>query len=230
MDLIETGVKNPICHWYYAHKFHFIVNSNLFKSGDSISLVDIGAGSALFSKELLKRKIISKSIAVDTGYQSEYDDPSVGISYRRSINYGGHTHFLLTDVLEHIDDDLAFLKDVVSKADSKSGFIITVPALKSLWSGHDLYLKHFRRYTKSNLHSLAENSGLEVISLRYTYSTLFPIAFIQRKLVRSKDASSQMKDNNVFVSWLLKLLLIPDKWITFLPFGVSLYMEAIKNV
>ena len=61
MDLIETGVKNPIHHWYYAHKFNFILKSALFKSKESISLVDIGAGSALFSKELLKRKIISRS-------------------------------------------------------------------------------------------------------------------------------------------------------------------------
>lgn len=229
MDLIETGVKNPIHHWYYAHKFNFIIKSDLFKSKASISLVDIGAGSALFSKELLKRKIVSKSVAVDTGYQSEYDDPSIGISYRRSVNYAGHTHFLLTDVLEHIDDDLAFLKDVVSKADNAAAFIITVPALMSLWSGHDVYLKHFRRYTKSNLQSLVENSGLTIISLRYTYATLFPIAFIQRKLVKSKDVGSQMKDNNLFVSWLLKLLLIPDKWISFLPFGVSLYLEAVKD-
>lgn len=229
MDLIEAGVKNPIRHWYYAHKFNFIVKSYLFKSADSISLVDIGAGSALFSKELLKRKIISNSVAVDTGYKSEFDDTSIGISYRRSINYGGHSHFLLTDVLEHIEDDLAFLKDVVSKADSKAAFIITVPAFMSLWSGHDVYLKHFRRYTKSNLQSLVEKSGLEVISLRYTYSTLFPIAYIQRKLVGSRNASSQMKDNSFFVSWLLKLLLIPDKWISFLPFGVSLYLEAVKN-
>lgn len=229
MDLIETGVKNPIHHWYYAHKFNFIFKSDLFKSKESISLVDIGAGSALFSKELLKRKIISKSVAVDTGYQSEYDDSSIGISYRRSVNYAGHTHFLLTDVLEHIDDDLAFLKDVVSKADHAAAFIITVPALMSLWSGHDVYLKHFRRYTKSNLQSLVENSGLKITSLRYTYSTLFPIAFIQRKLVKSRDVGSQMKDNNLFVSWLLKLLLIPDKWISFLPFGVSLYLEAVKD-
>ena len=86
MDLIETGVKDPIRHWYYAHKFNFIVKSGLFKSAKSISLVDIGAGSALFSKELLRRNIISSSVAVDTGYQSEHDDSLLQISYRRSIN------------------------------------------------------------------------------------------------------------------------------------------------
>lgn len=229
MDLIENGVKNPINHWYYAHKFSFIEKSRLFKSVDSNFLVDIGAGSALFSKELLKRKIIEKSVAVDTGYLTEYEDQNLAISFRRSTNYSGHTHFLLTDVLEHVDDDLAFLRDIVSKADFASAFIITVPALMSLWSGHDVYLKHFRRYTKSSLQSLVEDSGLNVISLRYTYSTLFPIAYIQRKMMSSGDSYSQMTDNSFFVSWFLKFLLIPDKWISFLPFGVSLYLEAVKN-
>jgi len=229
VDLIETGIKNPIDHWYYAHKFKFIAKSQLFNSCVSNTLVDIGAGSALFSKELLKRDMIAKSVAVDTGYLTEYDDSLLAISYRRSIDYSGHTHFLLTDVLEHIDDDLAFLREVVSRADPASAFIITVPALMSLWSGHDVYLKHFRRYTKSKLKSLVEKSGLEVLSVRYTYSTIFPIAYIQRKMMGTREIHSQMKDNNIFVSLLLKLLLIPDKWISFFPFGVSLYLEAVKN-
>lgn len=228
MDLIETGVKDPIHHWYYAHKFQFIAKSRLFNSGKSNFLVDIGAGSALFSKELLKRKIISKSVAVDTGYQNDSNDTSLALSYRRSITYSGYTHFLLTDVLEHIENDLAFLKNVVSNADSQSAFIVTVPALMSLWSGHDVYLKHFRRYTKSNLRLLVEKSGLEVLSVRYTYSTLFPFAFIQRKLMGSREVQSQMKENRFLMSSLLRLMLIPDRWISCLPFGVSLYLEAIK--
>lgn len=229
MDLIETGVRDPIHHWYYAHKFWFIAKSHLFNTDNSNSLVDIGAGSALFSKELLKRKLIAKSVAVDTGYQIEYNDTSFQLSYRRTIDYSGHTHFLLTDVLEHIEDDFAFLKYVVSKADPGSAFIITVPALMSLWSGHDVYLKHFRRYTKSNLRLLAEKSGLEVLSVRYTYSSLFPLAYIQRKFMGSRDDHSQMKENRFLISCLLTLMLIPDRWISCLPFGVSLYLEARKE-
>lgn len=228
MDLIESGVDNPIRHWYYAHKFHFIVKSELFKTNHPNHLLDIGAGSALFSKELLKRKVIAKSIAVDTGYQTEYIDTSLGISYCHSANFSGHTHFLLTDVLEHIEDDFNFLRDVTLQADTGSVFIVTVPALMNLWSGHDVYLKHFRRYTKSNLKSLVEKSGLKVISVRYTYSTIYPIAYLQRKLLGFKEINSQMKENSVFVSWILKLLLVPDRWISFLPFGVSLYLEAVK--
>ncbi|CAN2171204.1 hypothetical protein MCEMRE212_00059 [Candidatus Nanopelagicaceae bacterium] len=192
-------------------------------------LVDIGAGSALFSKELIRTNRVKRSVAVDTGYAEDSEDIQGNLSYRRKINYSGHTHFLLTDVLEHIEDDAGFLRDIVLQADRNSTFIITVPAMMSLWSGHDVYLKHYRRYTKSNLKALATGAGLMVQKTRYTYSTLFPIAYLQRKFAGSNSANSQMKDNGLVVSLILRILLFPDRWISFLPFGISLYLEAIKN-
>ena len=192
------------------------------------SLVDIGAGSALFSKELLRLNLVSEIVAVDVGYEVERETRG-GISYCRTTQYSGFTHFLLTDVLEHVEGDDDFLADIVSQADRDSAFIITVPALMSLWSGHDLYLRHFRRYTKKQLRHLVEQSGLTVISVRYTYSTVFPIAYIQRKLAGNGSQNSHLKENSNFVGLIMRILLLPDRWISFLPFGVSLVLEARKN-
>jgi hypothetical protein len=228
LDLIESGVRNPIKHWYYAHKFWFIRNSNSWNNVNLKSLVDIGAGSALFSKELLRLNLVSEIVAVDVGYEVERETKG-GISYCRTTQYSGFTHFLLTDVLEHVEGDDDFLADIVSQADRDSAFIITVPALMSLWSGHDLYLRHFRRYTKKQLRHLVEQSGLTVISVRYTYSTVFPIAYIQRKLAGNGSQNSHLKENSNFVGLIMRILLLPDRWISFLPFGVSLVLEARKN-
>ena len=228
MDLIEFGVKNPIKHWYYQHKFWFISQSNFWKDTGEKSLVDIGAGSALFSKELLRQELVTKVVAIDTGYkiESEFKD---GIIYRRSSSYSGFTHFLLTDVLEHIENDGKFLKDIVFAADSNSAFIITVPALMSLWSGHDVHLKHFRRYTKLELCKLVEQSGLSISSIRYTYSTVFPVALLQRKLSGKNSQDSHLRENGWVVGLVMRIMLFPDRWTSFLPFGVSLYLEATKN-
>ena len=228
MDLIESGVKNPIKHWYYRHKYWFISQSNLWNNKSVKYLVDIGAGSALFSKELLRQGVVNKVVAIDTGYEIESESKN-GISYRRSASYSGFTHFLLTDVLEHVENDEKFLKEIVSESDVNSVFIITVPALMSLWSGHDVQLKHFRRYSKIELYKLVEKSGLSVSSIRYTYSTVFPIAYLQRKLSGNKSQDSHLRENGSLVSLILRILLIPDRWISFSPFGVSLFLEAIKN-
>ena len=228
MDLIESGVSDPIKHWYYSHKFWFIQKSQSWKSDRIINLVDIGAGSALFSKELFSRGVVDKVVAVDTGYEKDLDVRD-NIIYCRSTDFSGFTHFLLTDVLEHVKEDGEFLKDIVSGADRNSAFIITVPALMNLWSGHDVYLRHFRRYTKSELRQLVEESGLSVTSVRYTYSTVFPIARLQRRFSSKNSQNSQLRENSFVVRLTLRILLLPDRWISFLPFGVSLFLEAVKD-
>ena len=228
MDLIESGVKDPINHWYYQHKFWFISQSNLWKNTGVKSLVDIGAGSALFSKELLRQGLVTDLVAIDTGYEIESESKD-GIIYRRTASYSGFTHFLLTDVLEHVENDEKFLKKIVSEADNNSVFFITVPALMSLWSGHDVYLKHFRRYTKLELRQLVEQSGLSVGSIRYTYSTVFLLAYLQRKFAPNNSQNSHLRENSYVISFIMRILLLPDRWISFLPFGVSLVLEATKN-
>lgn len=227
MDLIETSVKNPIEHWYYKHKFRFI--SKVFRNSlsSSIHLADIGAGSALFSKELIKNNIVDSAMAIDTGYQREYFNEEDQISYLRSAKYSDVNYFLLTDVLEHVEDDFKFLHQIVAEAIPGSVFIVTVPALQSLWSGHDVYLKHFRRYSRQELRGVVKKSGLDVVSVRYTYSTVFPFAYLQRKFA-GRQTASQMKESSWLLSKLLTFLLIPDRFLTFLPFGVSLFLVAEK--
>lgn len=228
MDLIENSLTNPLSHWYYKHKFYFINKVFINHKEKTVALVDIGAGSALFSKELIRTNLVNSVVAVDTGYEKNYFDKDDQILYAQSASYAEANYFLLTDVLEHVENDLDFLHSIVSEANNNSRFIITVPALNCLWSGHDVYLKHFRRYTKKQLISLVENSGLQVWTVRYTYSTVFLMALIQRKIA-GKSTASQMKQNNWFVSKLLELLLIPDRRLSFLPFGVSLFLVATKE-
>ena len=57
----------------------------------------------------------------------------------------------LLDVLEHQQDDRAFLSALVAKMAPGSTLLLTVPALPSLWSQWDVALGHFRRYDKATL-------------------------------------------------------------------------------
>ena len=228
MDLIEGGIEHPIRHWYYSHKFWFIKNVFMPRSENPRKLIDIGAGSALFSSELLRLNLIDSAVAVDTGYEDDYKDSASGIEFRRSSDFQGFTDYLLTDVLEHVENDLGFLSEIVHEAPSSSQFVITVPALMSLWSNHDVFLKHYRRYTKRELEDLVIQSGLTVNSCRYTYGTVFPLAYLQRRFSRKDAPQSQLKEDGKLVSALLKIGLMPDKRIRHFPFGVSLFIVAHK--
>jgi len=74
MDLVEGGLKDPINHWYYKHKFWFIKRFINGTPREAVRLVDIGAGSALFSRELIRLKMIDQAVAVDTGYPEELNN------------------------------------------------------------------------------------------------------------------------------------------------------------
>ena len=57
---------------------------------------------------------------------------------------------ILMDVLEHTFNDTEFLKEILKKTPQDSFLFITVPSFQFLFSSHDVYLKHYRRYTGLN--------------------------------------------------------------------------------
>ena len=69
MDLIEGGLDNSIEHWYYSHKFKQLLKLIENEFDVPRKLIDVGAGSALFSITLLELFPKLSIIAIDTGYE-----------------------------------------------------------------------------------------------------------------------------------------------------------------
>ena len=86
----------------------------------------------------------------------------------------------MMDVLEHVDDDVALLKQYSRSLPKHGRVLITVPAFQFLWSGHDEFLNHRRRYTRSMLKAIVNDAGLDVIRCRYYYGFLFPVVALMR--------------------------------------------------
>jgi len=88
----------------------------------------------------------------------------------------------LFDVIEHIEDDVSFLKDVAKRVPNGTKFYITVPALKSLWSSEDEYGGHFRRYNRNDIKRILDNTNLKFIYSSYFFSYYVPFMWILRVL------------------------------------------------
>jgi precorrin-6B methylase 2 len=85
---MEVGLSDPIHHWYYMHKFRSIMQMLSEDLDKANCLIDVGAGQALFSLQILRLKPRLKVIAIDPGYlRSEQIDESNRITYLRS-GYG----------------------------------------------------------------------------------------------------------------------------------------------
>ena len=78
----------------------------------------------------------------------------------------------LFDVLEHVEDDLHFLKDVHETLEPNGLLFITVPAFNLLWSTEDVHAGHFRRYRLRHLRTLLQNAGFRVEFSSYFFCPL----------------------------------------------------------
>ena len=97
----------------------------------------------------------------------------------------------LLDVLEHVRDDVASLRAIHRRLKPGGALLLTVPANRWMWSGHDVAHHHFRRYSKHDLGRVLREAGFEVQLLSYFNSLLFPLIAAARlvgKLV-GKDAA-----------------------------------------
>jgi len=88
------------------------------------------------------------------------------------------------DVLEHIPDHAAAAREIARVLKPGGALFVTVPAYRSLWSGHDVALMHQRRYVAREVVALLEQAGLYVEHLTYTVSILFPLAYLVRMVQR----------------------------------------------
>ena len=87
---------------------------------------------------------------------------------------------LLLDVIEHVDDDVATLRAARAAVAEGGLLVVTVPAYRWLWSGHDEVLGHRRRYTAGELRAAVERAGFTVLRVSYFNAVLFPLLLAAR--------------------------------------------------
>jgi SAM-dependent methyltransferase len=140
------------------------------------------------------------------------------------------------DLLEHIQDDAAAVRDFARALRPGGVLLVTVPACPLLWSEHDEALDHLRRYRAARLRRILQESGLRVERLSPLIATLLlPIAalrLLQRLRRRhGSEPKTALIEPPAFVNtaliWLLRL---EGKWLlrANLPVGVSLMAVARK--
>lgn len=67
---------------------------------------------------------------------------------------------VLVNVLEHIEHDQDFVRQAARRLRGGGALVLWVPAGKALYSGSDLAMGHYRRYTPSTLRRLLARAGM----------------------------------------------------------------------
>lgn len=147
------------------------------------TVADIGAGAGLLAGVLRARRPRARYTFYEPldSLASVVEDV-IGVGSRRSAHdqVAGADVVALLDVVEHIEDDRAFLASIVSNMDLHAHLVITVPALPLLWSSWDDQLGHHRRYTRRTLRNVVSGLPLDVVEISYLFPELLPPALLRK--------------------------------------------------
>lgn len=239
MDLLEVDLLGDAIdsHWYYQSKARALLA--ILGRGEHEAVLDVGAGSGFFAKYLLAESSIKAAWCVDPAYPSDCDVCYAGkpLYFRRTIDACPADLVLMMDVLEHVDDDLALVNRyeavlTASERRNQTTWVISVPAFAWMWSGHDVFLGHKRRYHQPQLAALFRRPGWRIDTLCFYFALVFPLAWLSRMLRRWRGVKgSQLQVHSRWVNALLTALcwfeigfFRLNRW-----FGLTLFCRATRS-
>lgn len=206
MDLKEQEIlgADAARHWYYRAKAKAL--ERMLPRPFNRIVMDVGAGSGYFSRHLAERGLIDETLCVDIGYERDREERVGGAMLRflKAPVACGADVALFMDVLEHVPDDAALLASYRAYLPRAAHAIITVPAFRFLWSGHDVFLEHYRRYTLATLSDTIARAGYRLVQGHYFYGLVFPAAVAARLLSRDRmEVKSSLRRHGPLVNGLL---------------------------
>ena len=135
------------------------------------------------------------------------------------------------DCLEHIAEDTASLVSARRILKPGGAVLITVPAYQWLWSQHDEFLHHQRRYSKRAMRATVSAAGLELERISHFNALLCPFAIAARlkdRLSGSPASTGSAVPAAPLNALLHRIFSAERHWLSMspLPFGISLLAVA----
>jgi len=141
---------------------------------------------------------------------------------------------IATDVLEHLEDDIAGVRELCRILRRNGHLIVTVPAFQSLWGTQDIVTGHKKRYSKRGISNVLKQNGFQIMRSSYfNFFLFFPILFARRVIrLLGLQLHSENEINFPLLNFFLKTIFSLEpyllKYLPF-PFGVSIVCVAKKQ-
>ena len=236
MDRVEDS------HWWFVGRRAILesflrgIVEELDKPAGELRILDVGCGTGA-NLEMLSR--FGGAEGVDVSDDALEFCRQKGLTVQKglaeTLPYLDDTFDITTalDVVEHLDDDLAGLKELYRVTKKGGRSLIFVPAFMWLWGVQDDISNHRIRYTKRQIVERLEQAGFAVERATYANFTFFAPILGGRTLMKLTGIKPE-SENNVNISALNgvfgRLFSAERHWLKRLnfPFGVSIVITARK--
>lgn len=169
-------------HWWFVGRraiFVELLRKRLHGRTD-VRALDFGCGTGTFLEQL---DAFGTANGVDGDIDAVRFCHERGRAHVRHVPAGEALPFadgtfdLVTslDVLEHIDDDVAAVRELHRILRRDGVLLVAVPAFAFLWGDQDEISHHRRRYTAGTLRGVLERGGFTVEHVSYFNTVLFPV-------------------------------------------------------
>jgi SAM-dependent methyltransferase len=200
-------------HWWYRGRRRVL--ENVIAELDLASgaeVLDAGCGSGRNMVELSRLGSVTGVELSDTSValarERGYGEVIAGSVLEMPFEDDRFDLAVSFDVIEHLEDDLAALRELRRTVRPGGALLLTVPAYQWLWSAHDEINHHHRRYTRASLQLVAERAGWRQTRTTYFNSLLLPVAILLRVLERfdtkTTESSLDLWVPPTPVNWLLE--------------------------
>lgn len=229
-------------YWWYTGRRALVVNllRRWLRPVAPLAVLDVGCGTGA---NLLALRVLGETAGCDVS--------PAAVEYCRARGLAGvvlqeldrlpfpEARFDLVtclDVIEHIEDDVAMMREIGRVLKPGGAVLFTTPAHKALWSVHDESVHHKRRYARRELTDKLRAAGLAPARLTYLNGLLLPlivpVRWLRDKVVRPKGVTSDFNlDLPAWMNAAFDLIFRSEwLWLRFapLPLGLSLCALARK--
>jgi len=236
MDEVEGS------HWWFVGRRAILetflkdIISKVIRRSSKISILDVGCGTGA-NIEMLSQ--FGDAEGVDVSDDALEFCRRKGLKVQKglaeTLPYADEAFDLTTalDVIEHLDDDIAGLKEMF-RVTKRGGYsLIFVPAFMWLWGVQDDISNHRIRYTRKQIIERIEKAGFKVERATYANITFFPPILAGRTLMKLSGLKPE-SENNITISGLNgplgKIFSLESLWLKRFnfPFGVSIVVVASR--
>lgn len=198
---------NDSCFWlednsfWFRHRNRCIVQAvSGFPPGDRETIFDIGGGNGYVTAGLERAGF--EVVLLEPGASGAANAKKRGVRHvvcastetaklpPRSLGAAG-----LFDVIEHIEDDHAFLASIHDLMKAGAPLYATVPAYQSLWSKEDADAGHFRRYDLRSIGAVLARAGFEIEFSTYIFRPL-PLPILLMRAIPYRLGWHVSEDNS----------------------------------